>query len=92
METATHKSGVELKNDAIVSAYETLKAFDGEREIFRLLEATRCLEYIFGTALRSALSEVRQGIYAGSTAARRDAVALAVQDVEEHLRYWGYIH
>ena len=91
MEAATHKSGIELKNDAIVSAYETLKAFDGDREIFRLLEAVRCLEYIFGSALRSALSEVRQGIYAGSRNARKVAVGLAVRDVEEYLSYWGYI-
>ena len=90
MEAMT-KSSTELKSDAIQAAFETLRHFDGEREIFKVLESVRCLEYIFGSALRSALSEVRQGLFAGSTAGRRDAVALALESVEEYLRYWGYI-
>lgn len=90
-ETATAKSGIELKNDAIITAFETLKYYDGEGALFRVLESIRCLEYIFGAALRSALQEVRRGLFAGSVAGRRDSVALALVDVEEHLRYWGYI-
>jgi hypothetical protein len=90
-DTATAKTGVELKNDAITCAFETLKYYDGDGALFRVLEAIRCLEYIFGSALRSALQEVRRGLYAGSVAGRRESVALALQDVEEHLSYWGYI-
>lgn len=91
MDSAPRKIGLELKSEAITSAYETLKAFDGEREIFRLLESVRCLEYIFRSALAPALEEVRQGLYAGSKEDRRAAVASALKEVEDHLRYCGYI-
>jgi hypothetical protein len=88
--TATRNSR-QLKSDAIATANETLKSFDGEREIFRLLEAVRCLQYIFRSALAPALEEVRRGLNAGSKEARRNAVASAMKEVEEHLRYCGYI-
>jgi hypothetical protein len=69
-----------------------MKRFDGEREIFRLLEAVRCLEYVFGTGLRPVLEQVRMGLYAGSpVACREDAVAEAAQDVGAFLRNRGYI-
>jgi hypothetical protein len=92
MKTATsQKTGWRIRSEAITSAYETLKAFDGEREIFRLLESVRCLEYIFRSALQPALEEVRRGLYAGDVKSRRAAVASALVEVEEHLRYCGYI-
>jgi hypothetical protein len=92
METETApKNSRQLKSEAITSAYETLKAFDGDREIFRFLESIRCLEYIFRSALQPALEEVRSGLNAGSKEARQKAVASAMKEVEIHLRYCGYI-
>lgn len=91
MDTAPARTAARLKNDAILTAFETLKDFDGDSQIFRLLEAVRCLEYVFGTALRPVLDQVRTGLYAGSPAARRHAVAEAVSDVEEFLRDRDYL-
>ena len=91
MDSAIRKNSLELKSEAITSAFATLKFFDGEREIFKLLEATRCLEYIFRSELRPALEEIRRGLTAGSKEARREAVASALVEVEDHLRYCGYI-
>jgi hypothetical protein len=91
MDSAAQKTSLALKSEAIISAFATLKSFDGEREIFRLLESVRCLEYIFRSALQPALSEVRNGLNAGSKEARQQAVASALKEVEDHLRYCGYI-